>query len=270
MTQSNLAKYEAELDTLHKKGELLLLSMQRATHPSAFAETYKKILKGTYDEFVKKLPVFSTEYQSWYSETHAVIKQLLPDRLQDFIRHYEKPKQRKDITWTNYVIEDYLQGLKVTRGYQKEIVVDSSAAIPQFEQQLAILKSAQGRFKSSLFDIRQLVQADLLDSELAGARSLLKNRFYRAAGALAGVVVEKHLAEICANHNLTVSKKNPTISDFNDLLKTSGTIEAAQWRSIQYLGDIRNLCVHNKNKEPGDSDVEDLISGAEKLTKTLF
>jgi hypothetical protein len=54
------------------------------------------------------------------------------------------------------------------------------------QQQLAILKAVKARFESSLFDIRQLVQSDLFDSELDAAKELAKHGFARAAGALAG------------------------------------------------------------------------------------
>ena len=69
---------------------------------------------------------------------------------------------------------------------------------------------------------------------------------------------------------MVVTKKNPTISDFNDLLKNSVAVEVAQWRFIQHLGDLRNLCDHNKSKEPTNDDIEDLITGTEKITKTIF
>ena len=76
------------------------------------------------------LPSFKDEYQSWYSEAKALIRQLLPDRLSDFTRYYEKPKSRKDITYENYTIEDYLQGLNVTRtaGMTTSTVVGPDAA----------------------------------------------------------------------------------------------------------------------------------------------
>jgi len=104
------------------------------------------------------------------------------------------------------VIEDYLQGMRITRSGGTEVIVDKSAAIPQFDQQVAILKSAEARFDSSLFDIKQLVQADLLDSEVDAAKLLLKNKFFRAAGAICGVVIEKHLAQVCENHGLKLQK----------------------------------------------------------------
>ncbi len=41
---------------------------------------------------------------------------------------YEKPKGRRDITYGNYVIQDYLQGLRVTR--HGDVIVDGTAAVP--------------------------------------------------------------------------------------------------------------------------------------------
>ena len=266
--QSNFKKYEVELDALLKLGEQLHFSMQYECHKKEVEDLYKKTDPKDFAKLIKAIPSFKSKYQTWYSESNSVVKQLLPDRLNDFIRLYEKPKTRKDITYGNYVIEDYLQGIQVTRS--GEVLVPKSAAIPQFEQQLSILESARKRFSSSLFDLKQLVQADLLDSELDAARVLEKHKFFRAAGAIMGVVIEKHLLQVAQNHNLSITKKSPTISDLNDLLKNNEVIEVPQWRAIQYLGDLRNLCDHNKSKEPTKSEIDDLITGAEKLTKTLF
>lgn len=158
----------------------------------------------------------------------------------------------------------------MTRGWEKEKVVGPDAAIPHFRQQLAILKSVRARFESSLFDIRQLVQADLFDSELDAAKELAKNKFTRAAGALAGVVLERHLAQVCDNHGIKVAKKVPGISDLNNTLKEANVIDVPQWRFVQHLADIRNLCDHNKKMEPTAEQVDDLVAGVMKITKTLF
>lgn len=266
---SNLDKYKIDLKKLIEEGELLFMSMQAEALPEQVKQAMK-LSKKEFDDFTSKLPSVSSKYQHWYSEAKAVVKFFLPDRIEDFVKLYEKPKGRKEVQYGNYVVEDYLQNLRVTRGYEKIVVVDTSAAIPQLRQQVNILKSVEKRFESSLFDIKQLVQADLFDSELDAARELLKNKFFRAAGAVAGVVLEKHLKQVCVNHNLSLAKKDPTINDFNEILKSNQIVDVPQWRYIQHLGDLRNLCDHNKKKEPTDTDVYDLINGVEKLTKTLF
>jgi hypothetical protein len=267
---SNLERYKKDLDALVDKGSMLENALNYELRPDEFTEEVKKQFGSEADEFLKTVPSFARTYQHWYSEAKALVRQLLPDRLSDFVRHYEKPKPRKLLDFESYRIEDCLQGVRVVRGYQKEVVVDGSAALPHFRQQLAIVKSIRERFESSLFDIRLLVQGDLFDSELDAARELAKNKFLRAAGAVAGVVLEKHLGQVCENHTLKSTKKNPTIADFNDLLKESGVIDVPQWRSIQYLGDLRNLCDHDKKVEPTVDQVNDLITGVSKLTKNLF
>lgn len=267
---TNLDRFRADLDKLVTLGHRLEISMMREiTGNEDFLKSIReKLDKKKYKGFIDGLPNFRTKYEEWYSEGLALLRQLLPDRVGNFISLYEKPKTRKEISYGNYVIQDYMQGLQVT-SFGGEIKVATSAALPQFRQQLAILEAAKKRFDSSLFEIRQLVQADLMDSEIDAARELLKRGFARAAGALAGVVLEKHLAQVCLNHKIVVSKKNATINDLNELLKASNAIDTAQWRHISLLGDLRNLCSHKKEKEPTTEQVTDLVDGVVKIIKTV-
>ena len=48
-----------------------------------------------------------------------------------------------------------------------------------------------------------LVQADLFDNELDAAAELNDKGFRRAAGAVAGVVLEEHLETVCEQHNIS-------------------------------------------------------------------
>ena len=84
---------------------------------------------------------------------------------------------------------------------------DTAVVVMKFQAQLMILESANVRFESLLFDIRQIVQADLFDSEIEIARELKGNGFLRPAGAVSGIVLEKHLAQVCQNHNIVIRKK---------------------------------------------------------------
>ena len=84
------------------------------------------------------------------------------------------------------------------------------------------------------------------------------------------MVLERHLGQVCDNHSIKIAKKSPVISEFNDALKEAKVIENPDWRFIPHLADIRNLCDHDKKIEPTPGQVNDLISGVMKITKTLF
>ena len=272
---SNLEKYKEDLNKLIADGKKLSMAMKADFSHVAYKENLKKELKDDrkVSEHPKQLPSFKRDYQTWYSEALYLLKQLLPDRIPDFRELYEKSKTRKNISHENYVIGDALLGLQLVRKNQwgiEETVVTPVAAIPKFEQQLSIITSVKRRFESSLFDIKQLVQANLFNSELEVARELNKKGFIRGAGAIAGVVLEKHLSQVCDNHSMTVTKKNPTINDYNQLLKDSDVIETKDWRFIQHLADLRNSCVHNIEKKPKKEDIADLVDGVEKISRTIY
>jgi hypothetical protein len=205
-----------------------------------------------------------------YTEACAVLKQLVPDRLEEFVHLYHRDGKRRESDDETYHIQNWLNGVGVPVDDMREPLFDSLDVIMmRFDTQRQILNSAGARFESSLFDMAQLVRTDLFDSELDAARELVKHGFLRPAGAIAGVVIEKHLAQVCVNHTVAI-KKNPMINDFNDALKKAGVVDVPGMRQIQRLADIRNLCDHNKHREPTKGEVIELIDGAEKLCKTLF
>ncbi|MVF14973.1 hypothetical protein FT643_22875 [Ketobacter sp. MCCC 1A13808] len=252
-----------ELEALIKKGNHLYLAMIEDV--SELPDKIKKQLK----ESKTELPNFHIEYDTWYSESLVLIKQLLPDRLDDFKRQY-KDEKRKDISFLTYGISDYLYGLRTTKGYQEEVVADKSAAVVKMQVQNSILAAIETRLESSLFDIKEILQADIFDSELEAARELAKKGFNRGGGAIAGVVLEKHLGHVCEIHGLKSRKKHPSIGDFYQILKENDIIDTPKWRFIQHLGDLRNLCDHGKDREPTKDDVLELVEGVEKVIKTVF
>lgn len=235
-------------------------------------ELYKqavKMVKEVVDKGDKALVPIS-EYQVWYTKALAVIRQLMPDRLREFTELYKLDK-RKDIDSETYTISDYLLGLRVTRGlYQEQVVNPQVALICRFKQQIAILGSAKTRVESILSDIHGVLKAELYDHEIDSAMELYKHGHIRAAGTIAEVVLEGHLGNTCMNHNITLTKKNPTLADYNEALKNNEVLDIANWRWIQRLGDIRNLCAHARDREPTKDEVLELINGVGKAIKTIF
>ena len=259
-----LERYQQDLDELLRTGQKVVHALQYEFDRASFTELAQEQLGDEAQEFLDALPYFSDAYQPWYSEAKTLVKQLLPERLDDFVRYYERPRTaRKDISYFNYTIEDALNGLRISRS------LGPTAARRSVQQQVNIVGSIKSRFESSLFDIRQLTQADVFDSELETAKELVKNGFLRAAGIVAGVVLERHLKEVCTRRNVTVRKRRPQLSDLNDRLKDTGVIDTAQWRFNQHLGDLRNLCAHDDASEPSRDQVNDLVAGVAKVTKTI-
>jgi hypothetical protein len=262
---SNLDRYKTDLEKLKGRGVDLQNAMSFLIDPNAVRKQLKAELgEQQVEPWLAKLPNFFSEYDSWYSEALVLIRQILPDRKQDFISLYERPKNRKSLQHDNYSMQDFLQGLQRADGS-----LTMSAGQPKFQQQLSILKACSARFESSLFEIQQLVQADLFDSEIEAARDLNKKGFARAAGIVAGVVLEKHLAQVCADHRVSITKKHAGISDFNEALKAASVISVPQWRHITLMGDIRNVAGHNKGKEPTAEQVDDLLEGVDRILKTI-
>jgi hypothetical protein len=197
---------------------------------------------------------------------------MVPERLSEFEALYKGDNRRKNVNLMTYTIQDWLMGVRANTDIftHEKSFNDFAAATMRLATQLQILKSVESRFESTLFDIEQLVQADLFDSELDAARELQKSGFLRAAGVVAGVVLEAHLSQVCTNHGVSTRKKNPTIADYNDLLKSNNIVDVPLWRFIQRLGDLRNLCGHSKEREPTKDETSELIDGVERITKTLY
>ena len=213
------------------------------------------------DQYLTKDEVgkFLANYQQWYTKSLESIRQLIPNRLDDFKMIYKNEK-RKSTAYTERDISQYLSGDMIPEQYIALKIL----------QQRNILISAYERLDSILYEIKDIVQADIFDSELETARFLMRQGFLRASGAICGVLIEKHFETVLSNHNLKISKKDPGINDYNENLKNAGIIKTEMWRFIQRMGDLRNLCDHNKKQEPSKENVADLIDGTDKIIKTIY
>lgn len=209
---------------------------------------------------------FGTTYQTWYSRAYKVVELLGQERLEEFTSYYRIDSKRKMLDPGNYVIQDYLKNIVPSRlNFFDTNTVTRTRVVNQFQ----ILKSLESRIDSILQDVKGHLLADIQDSELKVADQLRKVSL-RAAGALAGVILEGHLQRVTQNHNITIRKKTPTIADLNDPLKNAGVYDNPAWRKIQLLADIRNLCSHKKSREPTDAEVVELISGVNTVIKSIF
>jgi hypothetical protein len=216
----------------------------------------------------KKEKHFQYEYQSWYTKALKAVATLAPDRYAEFRAYYEIDPKRKALGYGTYVIQDFVKNVS-PNSYNYPKFDTREHALRCFLNQITILSAIQDRVKSTLADIEGELYAEIQDGEISVARQLSKVSL-RAAGALVGVLIEGHLQRVANARSVKVGKKNPTIADLNDALKAASAIDVPAWRKVSYLADIRNLCSHKKETEPTKEQVEELIQGADWLTKNLF
>jgi hypothetical protein len=212
---------------------------------------------------------FGGPYQRWYSEALRVVEQLLPDRYVEFRELYRLDKKPKELDVTTYTVSEYIHGTTVSRA-GRPLFNSAAVALGKAKDQIDILSSARVRLDSLLSDIEGSLEATLLDDELATATELLKAKHIRSAGVVAGVVLERHLKTVLANHAVSLGRKKAQIGNLNDALKEAKVFDVPRWREVQRLGDIRNLCGHDGEREPKSQEVQELIEGTERIIKTVF
>jgi hypothetical protein len=288
------AKMRRELKELIKKGDLLQFSLiakapaearqetidildpptmskHKSKSSSKGGKTADKALDGVTEAMAIALKEdFGRTFEAWYLRALPVVEQLLPGRYGEFSELYRLGKRPKDLDPSTYTISDFIQGITVTRTFPREEAFSAwHVAHAKLANQINIMRSAEARLDSVLSDVTGVVEADLLDNELSAARELHKTKHLRSAGVVAGVVLERHLKRLVANHQV-IFRKAPQIASLNDALKATKVYDVPQWRRIQALGDLRNLCAHDVEREPTSDEVVELIAGVEKVTKTVW
>lgn len=127
-----------------------------------------------------------------------------------------------------------------------------------FSNAFPVFQSAYDQFENGhLFDLRNLVHAEVFSDELDLAKHYLDNDGKTAAAVVAGVVLETALRKLCVDRDLEVGQLNP----MNQRLRENGAYTQIVWRQIQAWADIRNSAAHGKPDEFEAQQVSLMISG---------
>ena len=199
-----------------------------------------------------------TSYQRWYSAALPLVDVLAPDRLDEFQRMYRSADP------SEFGIGDWAAGRIKVRGDTNDVV------LLRVMNQKNIFESIAPRMTSQLSNIRGTLQADLFDSELDAGQHLLENGHVRAAGVVAGVVLEAHLQSVCMSHKISIGRKKKTIGNLKDALRDASVVDLPVARQIEAIADIRNLCTHKGGREPTTEEVQRLIEQTSRYTKELY
>lgn len=208
----------------------------------------------------KKQEPFVLEYQLWYTKASLIVKDFLLERYDEFKKMYLPGENRTAVTRLNYAIKDFLNEYYITSKDQCILL-----AFNNLKAQIAILVGAKEIITSNISDLKSLLQFELFDNEIDAAENLLKNGYLRPSGAICGIVLERHLKNLCNSKNIAITKANPCINDLTDLLYKNSAIDVTNKKLLVYLSDIRNKCDHDKGVEPKNEEITDLINGTKRI-----
>ena len=132
---------------------------------------------------------------------------------------------------------------------------------------LPVIKATYDDFKNGfLITFKQIVQAEVFDSELEQAKSLLESGYKNAAAVIAGAVLETAIKELCQNNGIDLEKKK--LTRLNDDLAKAGVYNTLQQKQITALADIRNNAAHGDYEKFTQENVEDMIKEIERFLLT--
>lgn len=195
------------------------------------------------------------KYQRFQSAGLHFVKEFVPEKETEFCESYEA-KEYRDLEG----IMDYLQFRRGQYSREKKEIIEQF--INRFEIQRSILTAIPYIAKIKEIKLREIISADFVDREIEEAELLFKKGHHRAAGALAGVALERHLKTLCDKYQIDYQKKD-TIEPLVEKLYNKSKIEISQMKNIQYLASIRDKCDHPAEVEK--SEIKELIERVKKF-----
>jgi hypothetical protein len=149
------------------------------------------------------------------------------------------------------------------------------ATNPQVGAAISRRPASTDATKTRWFGFRTIVHEILTNPHSTGigsdplfeAQALFRAGYFPAAGAIAGVTLERHLVGLCTSQIPPITLAKPTINPLNAALKDANVYDQTQMRRIQVMADIRNRCDHAVANPPSKEEVWELIEGVRKFIR---
>jgi hypothetical protein len=141
--------------------------------------------------------------------------------------------------------------------------------LTRLSHQLRMLNSVRHGLEYVLADLQSALYGEVGDHILATAYTLFHRGQHRAAGALAGVLLEIHLAKVATKYRVTIAPTSSGLATLNTALKRGGMYDAAVWRFIDSLGALGHACVYAPAYEPTVDDLIELLHGVQLIRKRV-
>jgi hypothetical protein len=130
---------------------------------------------------------------------------------------------------------------------------------------VGILRAAQADFASGLlFNLRALIEAEILDDFLSQAEALFSGGYHVAAASLAGAVLEDTLRKISDAAKIA-RPENTKIDSLNVELAKAGIYDKLSQKQITAYADIRNNADHGHFDKVRGADVAEMIKWVQRF-----
>lgn len=125
---------------------------------------------------------------------------------------------------------------------------------------LGVLKAALDDYEGGyLFDLRKLVEAEVLDDFIEQAEVLLASGFHAPAAVVAGCVLEDTLRKLCHLNDLALPPR-PKLDSMNAELAKAGVYTKLIQKRITAIADIRNNAAHGQWDQFTAHDIKDAVA----------
>lgn len=98
-----------------------------------------------------------------------------------------------------------------------------------------------------------------VNEPLFEAKALHRAGYFTAAGAVSGVVLERHLRLLCQSRDPVIIPSGQTINALNNALRAAQVYDQAESLRVQLMASIRNRCDHAVPDPPSKEEVWDMI-----------
>lgn len=199
----------------------------------------RSLAKKVYAEFIGQYDTLGEEGDAQYLEWKVKVKNLLVLACGRDLIHFE-----------SFIAAEKAQNF------------DNNAKV--LKRLEPIVRAAYDDLKGGfLISFKKIVQAEVFDSELEQARSLLDSSYKNPAAVIAGVVLETAIKELCVNNGIDIQKKK--LTHLNDDLAKAGIYNKLQQKQITALADIRNNAAHGDYDQFTKEDVQRMIQDIERF-----
>jgi hypothetical protein len=131
-----------------------------------------------------------------------------------------------------------------------------------FKEMKAVLLAAKEDYEGGFLNkLRNLIQAEVFDTQLEQAEELLIAGYEMAAAVVAGVVLETNVRQMCVDRGIGTGKLDKMNAD----LAKAGAYNSLVQKRVTALAGIRNAAAHGETTAFSKDDVKGMIQEIQRF-----